>query len=135
MPKIGRALLSVHDDKRRVIDLATQLLRLGFQLDTTQGTTAVLSEAGIEHRLVNKVHEGRPHLQDRTKNDGYTYRVNTTAGRQAITDSKLIRKTALQYKVPYDTTLNGAFATVQALPVDPVSEVISLQERLQRIQH
>ncbi|XAV89006.1 MAG: carbamoyl-phosphate synthase large subunit [Candidatus Symbiodolus clandestinus] len=136
MPKIGRALLSVHDgDKRRVVDLATQLLGLGFQLDATQGTAAVLSEAGIEHRLVNKVHEGRPHLQDRTKNGEYTYMVNTTAGRQAIADSKLIRKTALQYKVPYDTTLNGAFATVQALPVDPVSEVISLQERLQRIQH
>ncbi|WP_253307003.1 carbamoyl-phosphate synthase large subunit [unidentified bacterial endosymbiont] len=134
MPKIGRALLSVHElDKRRVVELATQLLQLGFQLDATHGTAVVLGEAEINPRLVNKVHEGRPHLQDRIKNGEYTYIVNTTAGRQAISDSKLIRKTAVQYKVPYDTTLNGAFATVQAMQTDPISQVVSLQERHQQI--
>ena len=48
---------------------------------------------------MNKVHEGRPHIQDRIKNGEYTYIINTTAGRQAIEDSKLIRRSALQYKV------------------------------------
>ena len=62
-------------------------------------------EAGIDPRLVNKVHEGRPHIQDRIKNGEYTYTINTTEGRQAIEDSKLIRRSALQYKVHYDTTL------------------------------
>ena len=57
-----------------------------------------LGEAGINPRLVNKVHEGRPHIQDRIKNGEYDYIVNTTAGRQAIEDSKLIRRSALQYK-------------------------------------
>ncbi|NJD86185.1 hypothetical protein EWM60_17525, partial [Candidatus Erwinia dacicola] len=51
---------------------------------------AVLKAAGIEVRQVNKVHEGRPHIQDRLKNGEYAYIVNTTAGRQAIEDSKLI---------------------------------------------
>ncbi|SUB18486.1 Carbamoyl-phosphate synthase large chain [Pantoea agglomerans] len=49
-------------------------------------------------------------------------------GRQAIEDSKLIRRSALQYKVHYDTTLNGGFATAMALNADPTEQVISVQE-------
>ncbi|MGL5768834.1 MAG: carbamoyl-phosphate synthase large subunit, partial [Plesiomonas shigelloides] len=91
VPRQGRALLSVrHGDKKRVIDLAAKLLKLGFELDATHGTAVVLGEAGINPRLVNKVHEGRPHIQDRIKNGEYTYIINTAEGRQAIEDSKLL---------------------------------------------
>ena len=129
MRKSGRALLSVREgDKERVVDLAAKLLKQGFELDATHGTAIVLGEAGINPRLVNKVHEGRPHIQDRIKNGEYTYIINTTAGRQAIEDSKLIRRSALQYKVHYDTTLNGGFATAMALNADATEKVISVQE-------
>ena len=129
MKKQGRALLSVREgDKERVVDLAAKLLKFGFELDATHGTAIVLGEAGINPRLVNKVHEGRPHIQDRIKNGEYTYIINTTAGRQAIEDSKLIRRSALQYKVHYDTTLNGGFATAMALNADATEKVISVQE-------
>ena len=77
---------------------------------------------------MNKVHEGRPHIQDRIKNGEYDYIVNTTAGRQAIEDSKVIRRSALQYKVHYDTTMNGGFATTLSLNMDPTERVISVQE-------
>jgi carbamoyl-phosphate synthase large subunit len=129
MKKSGRALLSVREgDKKRIVDLAAKLQKFGFELDATHGTAVVLGEAGINPRLVNKVHEGRPHIQDRLKNGEYSYIVNTTAGRQAIEDSKLIRRSALQYKVHYDTTLNGGFATAMALNADPTEQVISVQE-------
>lgn len=129
MKKSGRALLSVRKiDKDRVVDLAAKLLKHGFELDATHGTAVILGEAGINPRLVNKVHEGRPHIQDRIKNGEYSYIVNTTAGRQAIEDSKLIRRSALQYKVHYDTTLNGGFATAMSLNADATAQVISLQE-------
>ncbi|MBN3188157.1 carbamoyl-phosphate synthase large subunit, partial [Pectobacterium brasiliense] len=129
MKKTGRALLSVREgDKARVVDLAAKLLKYGFELDATHGTAIELGEAGINPRLVNKVHEGRPHIQDRIKNGEYTYIVNTTAGRQAIEDSKLIRRSALQYKVHYDTTLNGGFATAMSLTADPTEKVTSVQE-------
>ena len=129
MKKSGRALLSVREgDKTRVVDLAAKLLKHGFELDATHGTAIVLGEAGINPRLVNKVHEGRPHIQDRIKNGEYNYIVNTTAGRQAIEDSKLIRGSALRYKVHYDTTLNGGFATALSLSADPTDKVISVQE-------
>ncbi|MGL4456289.1 MAG: carbamoyl-phosphate synthase large subunit [Plesiomonas sp.] len=134
VPRQGRALLSVrHGDKQRVIDLAAKLLKLGFELDATHGTAVVLGEAGINPRLVNKVHEGRPHIQDRIKNGEYTYIINTAEGRQAIEDSKLLRRSALQYKVHYDTTLNGAFATAMAMAADPAANVISVQEMHRKI--
>ncbi|UDN36691.1 carbamoyl-phosphate synthase large subunit [Proteus sp. NMG38-2] len=134
MKKKGRALLSVREgDKKRVVDLATKLLKSGFELDATHGTAIVLGEAGINPRLVNKVHEGRPHIEDRIKNGEYDYIVNTTSGRQAIEDSKIIRRSALRYKVHYDTTLNGGFATTLSLTADPTSSVISVQEMHRKI--
>ncbi|QEZ91150.1 carbamoyl-phosphate synthase large subunit [Proteus sp. CD3] len=134
MKKKGRALLSVRTgDKKRVVDLATKLLKSGFELDATHGTAIVLGEAGINPRLVNKVHEGRPHIEDRIKNGEYDYIVNTTSGRQAIEDSKIIRRSALRYKVHYDTTLNGGFATTLSLTADPTESVISVQEMHKKI--
>ncbi|MBQ0214129.1 carbamoyl-phosphate synthase large subunit [Proteus vulgaris] len=134
MKKKGRALLSVREgDKKRVVDLATKLLKSGFELDATHGTAIVLGEAGINPRLVNKVHEGRPHIEDRIKNGEYDYIVNTTSGRQAIEDSKIIRRSALRYKVHYDTTLNGGFATTLSLTADTTASVISVQEMHKKI--
>jgi carbamoyl-phosphate synthase large subunit len=137
VPTIGRALLSVRNsDKKRVAKLAKNLVDLGYEIDATHGTMIVLQEAGINARLVNKVHEGRPHILDRTKNGEYTYMVNTTEGRIAIEDSRQLRRAALRYKVNYTTTLKGAFATCQAHLADPTAPdatVNSVQELHKRI--
>ncbi|CAH8182899.1 MULTISPECIES: carbamoyl-phosphate synthase large subunit [Vibrio] len=128
-PEGGRALLSVREgDKQRVVDLASKLVKLGYQLDATHGTAVILGEAGINPRLVNKVHEGRPHILDRIKNNEYTYIINTAAGRQAIEDSKVLRRGALAEKVNYTTTLNAAFATCMSHTADAKSSVTSVQE-------
>ncbi|OOE37662.1 carbamoyl phosphate synthase large subunit [Salinivibrio kushneri] len=131
----GRALLSVrNNDKQRVVDLAAKLLKLGFELDATHGTAVILGEAGINPRLVNKVHEGRPHILDRIKNGEYSYIVNTTEGRQAIEDSKVLRRGALAAKVNYTTTLNAAFATCMALTAADMSKVNPVQSLHARVQ-
>ncbi|CAM3516982.1 carbamoyl-phosphate synthase large subunit [Vibrio aerogenes] len=133
-PEGGRALISVRaGDKQRVVDLAHQLLELGYHLDATHGTAVVLGEAGINPRLVNKVHEGRPHILDRIKNNEYTYIINTASGRQAIEDSKVLRRGALAEKVNYTTTLNAAFATAMAHTANPKNSVISVQEMHRKI--
>ncbi|MBY6224470.1 carbamoyl-phosphate synthase large subunit [Ferrimonas balearica] len=129
VPKNGRALLSVRNgDKRRAVDLAQKLIELGYELDATHGTAVALGEAGINPRLVNKVHEGRPHILDRIKNGEYSYIVNTTEGRQAIEDSRQLRRGALQHKVNYTTTMNAAFASCMAHTADDRSNVTSVQE-------
>jgi len=130
----GRALISVRDaDKVRVIDLARKLTEAGFELDATRGCHKVLEEAGIECRKVNKVFEGRPHILDRIKNGEYNYIVNTVEGRQAIEDSKVLRRGALQYKANYTTTLNAAFATCLANTADDRGTVESVQNLHKRI--
>ncbi|WP_076542840.1 carbamoyl-phosphate synthase large subunit [Shewanella sp. UCD-KL21] len=134
VPKSGRALISVRNsDKARVAELAAKLIKLGYEIDASHGTAVVLGEAGINPRLVNKVHEGRPHILDRIKNGEYTYIINTTEGRQAIEDSRQIRRGALRYKVNYTTTMNAAFATCMAHSADDRNNVNSVQELHERI--
>ncbi|QCI17551.1 carbamoyl-phosphate synthase large subunit [Buchnera aphidicola (Acyrthosiphon lactucae)] len=134
MKKSGRILLSVRDDdKNNIVNLAVKLKKIGFKIDATKGTSIALRKSGISSRLVNKVHEGRPHIQDRLKNGEYSYIVNTTSSHQGIKDSKLICRSALQYKVHYDTTVNGAFATVMALNENPIKNIKSLQEMHKKI--
>ncbi|WNC69919.1 carbamoyl-phosphate synthase large subunit [Thalassotalea nanhaiensis] len=135
LPKTGRALISVRNsDKERVVDLAKQLVALGFKLDATHGTAVILGEADIPVRLVNKVHEGRPHIVDRIKNSEYSYIINTTEGRKAIEDSKQIRGSALRYKATYTTTLNAGFAVCMAHSADDRNKVNSIQELHERCQ-
>ncbi|KEY90567.1 carbamoyl-phosphate synthase large chain [Candidatus Photodesmus katoptron] len=127
---IKRALLSVcKGDKGRIADLALKLEKIGYELDATYGTAIVLREAGMNPRIVNKVHEGHPHVLDRIQNNEYTYIVNTVSGRQAIKDSKILRRAALTEKVNYATTLNAAFATCMAHSASNYSNLlISIQE-------
>ena len=70
----------------------------------TDGTAKALSAAGIACRRVNKVREGRPHIVDMIKNDEINLIVNTTEGKQAIRESRSIRREAVHRKVTYYTT-------------------------------
>ncbi|MGJ8526774.1 Carbamoyl-phosphate synthase large chain [Halomonadaceae bacterium LMG 33818] len=113
-PKV--AFLSVRNpDKVAVISVAQSLITLGFELIATRGTAKALADAGLPVKPVNKVSEGRPHIVDLLKNGEVQYIVNTTEGRQAISDSSEIRRTALASKVPYATTIAGASAVCLAL--------------------
>jgi carbamoyl-phosphate synthase large subunit len=62
------------------------------------------------------------------KNDEIALIVNTTEGRQAITDSASIRRSALQRRVTYTTTLAGAEALCTALMQGAISEVYRVQD-------
>jgi carbamoyl-phosphate synthase large subunit len=111
LPQSGRAFLSVKDsDKPGVVGLGASLIALGFRLVGTRGTARVLTEAGIECAVVNKVAQGRPHVVDLLKNEQIDLIVNTTEGHKSIRDSAMIRRLALQNKVCYTTTLTGGEA-------------------------
>jgi len=116
LPTSGRVFLSVRDDdKAATIELAHELQTLNFSLVATSGTAKFLKEAGLNCDVINKVLEGRPHIVDSLKNDEIDLIINTTEGKQAIKDSFTIRRTALQHKVTYTTTMAGARAMVLAL--------------------
>ncbi|MEN8220093.1 MAG: carbamoyl-phosphate synthase large subunit [Pseudomonadota bacterium] len=135
LPRSGLAFLSVRDaDKNAAVDVTRELVALGFDLLATQGTAQLIDSAGIPCTLVNKVTEGRPNIVDRIKNDEISFIVNTTEGKQAIADSFAIRRTALQYKVTYTTTIAGARATVLALKALDATDVNRLQDLHKELQ-
>ena len=129
IPVSGSAFLSVRErDKHSVAELAKKLLDLDFRLVATKGTAAIIQQAGLEVELVNKVKEGRPHIVDMIKSDKINLIVNTTEGRQAISDSSTIRSSAEQHRVYYTTTMAGGNAVCEALEFGGDIQVRSLQE-------
>ena len=128
VPESGRAFISVREgDKPGAVNLARDLLELGFKVCATRGTAKVMADADLEVEVVNKVLEGRPHVVDMLKSDQIQFVVNTTEGRQAINDSAQIRKAALANKVCYTTTLSGGEALVSGRKFGEQREVRSLQ--------
>lgn len=130
------AFLSVRDnDKSRIGEIAKRLIALGFQIVATRGTAAVIQAAGIGCERVFKVAEGRPHIVDYIKNHEIDFIVNTTEGKVAIADSFEIRRSALQYKVSYTTTLSGAEAACLAMKYEDRETVTRLQDLLARFSY
>jgi carbamoyl-phosphate synthase large subunit len=130
LPLAGTAFISVKEaDKEFAVEPAKQLVKMGFDIIATRGTAKYLRAAGLPVKVVNKVLEGRPHVVDALKNGEVQLVFNTTEGAQALADSLSIRRTALQQKVPYYTTMAGAAAATQAIAALRAGtlEVASLQ--------
>ncbi len=133
LPLVGKVFISTNDrDKENVVLIAKDLIDLGFTIIATAGTRQVLQAHGLEVELVLKLHEGRPNVADVIKNKQIQLIVNTPSGEEAQADGRLIRRTALTYKVPMVTTLAGAKATaaaIRSLQSQPL-EVKALQDYL-----
>lgn len=116
LPLKGTVFVSMSDrDKSAAVDVVREFITLGFTVMATQGTRQVLQEQGLEIQSVLKLHEGRPHVLDAIKNQKIQLIINTPSGEEAHTDARLIRRTALAYKIPIITTIAGAKATVAAI--------------------
>jgi carbamoyl-phosphate synthase large subunit len=130
LPKTGCVFVSVKDaDKPWVLEPVKLLLGLGFKVMATGGTATYLQGEGLPIEHVKKVLEGRPHIVDAMKNGEVQLVFNTTEGRQSLTDSFELRRTALMMKIPYYTTAAGALAAAQAIvaTVEDTLEVRPLQ--------
>jgi carbamoyl-phosphate synthase large subunit len=116
LPAQGKAFLSVRDhDKAMALPIARRLVENGFTLIATRGTAAYLSNAGIAVETVNKVAEGSPHIVDAIHAGAIAMVINTTDGAQAVADSFPIRRTALECRVPYFTTIAAAGAAAEGI--------------------
>jgi carbamoyl-phosphate synthase large subunit len=116
LPRGGTVFVSMNDrDKAAATAVVKDFIDLGFKVMATDGTRNVLREHGLDVELVLKLHEGRPHVLDAIKNQKIQLIVNTPSGEEAHTDAKLIRRSALAYKIPIITTLAGAKATAAAI--------------------
>ncbi|MEH2116555.1 carbamoyl-phosphate synthase large subunit [Nostoc sp.] len=116
LPLTGTVFVSMSDrDKAAASGVVKEFIDLGFTVMATLGTRRVLIEQGLNIELVLKLHEGRPHVLDAIKNKKIQLIINTPSGEEAQTDARLIRRTALAYKIPIITTIAGAKATVAAI--------------------
>lgn len=113
----GTVFVSMSDrDKMAAVPVVKELMDLGFKVVATSGTRHVLRENGLEDvELVLKVHEGRPHVIDWIKNEQIQFIINTPTGEESQADGRMIRRTALDYKLPIITTIAGAKATLAAI--------------------
>ncbi len=116
LPRDGTLFVSVRDeDKQRILAPVKRLADLGFKVLATGGTARFLAENGVAAQKINKVQEGRPHVEDAIRNRQVQLVFNTTDSAKAISDSKSLRRATLMQKVPYYTTLSGADAVAEAI--------------------
>ena len=124
LPVKGNVFISVRDaDKPAVVSLAQRLLSLGFSILATSGTAAFLSENNVECTMVNKISQGRPHLLDKVQDNEIQWIINTSMGSRTTEDSYTIRRSALDYHLPYSTTASGALSMVMALETVKEKEI------------
>jgi len=131
LPLSGTVFVSMSDrEKPGIVPVIKDLMELGFHVVATEGTRKTLKENGLDVELVLKLHEGRPHVLDAIKNQKIQLIINTPTGEDAQADGRLIRRSALGYKIPIITTISGARATaaaIRSLQSQPL-EVKALQD-------
>ncbi|ODU09771.1 MAG: carbamoyl phosphate synthase large subunit [Rubrivivax sp. SCN 71-131] len=130
LPRSGTVVITVKNaDKARAVDVARDLVALGFTVVATKGTAAAIAAAGIPVKVVNKVKDGRPHIVDMIK-AGEIQLVLTTVDetRAAIADSRHIRTAALANRITYYTTMAGAEAATEAMKHQSGLAVLSVQD-------
>jgi carbamoyl-phosphate synthase large subunit len=131
LPLKGGVLFSVKDpDKAAALPVAQGFAAEGFNLYATAGTAAFLQKHGLKVTKVYKIREGRPHIIDCVKNQEIHLLINTPEGRYTPADSYSIRRAALEYNIPYTTTIAAARATLESIHAMKQGklEVKSLQE-------
>ncbi len=116
LPLKGKIFISMADvHKKRMIEPARKLRRMGYQIVCTSGTARVFQEAGLDVEVVRKVQEGRPNLLDLMANGEIQLIFNTPSGKGARSDEGRIRASSVSYGVPCVTTMPGCSAVVNAL--------------------
>ncbi len=131
LPLSGAIFVTVNDhDKANVVPIARRFHGLGFRIFGTEGTARYLRARGVPTERVLKVHEARPNAIDLLVSGRVQLLINTPLGKLSQQDDYIIRRSALQHRVPYTTTLSGASAACDAIIAlkSRAGEVRALQE-------
>jgi len=118
LPIRGNVFVSVkNNDKKELVPIAKKLLKLGFKLLGTVGTTNFLLKNNIFIKKINKISEGSPHVVDFLKINKINLVINTTEGKTSTGDSYVMRRNTLITNTPYYTTIKGANAAVNSIEI------------------
>jgi len=116
IPVEGNIFISISkDQKDEVVQIAKKLKEIGLNLYGTSGTVDYLTEAGIPAQLVRKVQEGSPNVIDLLRRGEIRMIINTPTDKQSRQDHYQIMRVAVDYGVPYITTIQAARAAAMAI--------------------
>jgi carbamoyl-phosphate synthase large subunit len=126
-------LISVAEkDREQVTQVAERFKALGFRIIATRGTYFHLVKNKIKAEIINKLHQGRPNIEDAIKNKQLSLIINTpTSSKVSNRDDSYVRKAAIKHGVPYLTTLTAALAAATGIEEKKKiknEQVLSLQE-------
>ena len=116
LPQTGKVFISVRDEhKEKARAIAHRLHKIGFQIMATKGTAAYFEMQNIPSEVINKVQEGSPHVADAIQCGEVAMVINTPTDAHSQADSYYIRRNALDFQIPYFTTIAGADAAVEGI--------------------
>lgn len=116
LPRSGNVFLSVTDDlKYDILPVARTFVKNGLSIYGTAGTVEFLSKNGIPVNLVRKVQQGSPNVIDMLRNGEVSLIINNFADKQSRQDHMQIMRTAVDYGIPYITTIQAAVAAAEAI--------------------
>ncbi|MDD3932884.1 MAG: carbamoyl-phosphate synthase large subunit [Methanoculleus sp.] len=116
LPTAGNIFISVTDEqKEELLPVARKLRELGLSLYGTSGTVDFLTQNGVEANLVRKVQEGSPNVIDAMRSGSIRLIINTPADKASRQDHIQIMRAAVDYGIPYITTLQAARAAAMAI--------------------
>lgn len=116
LPTSGAVLITLSDeDKASSLPIVKKFEQLGFKIFATKGTYKFFKDKGVEAKLIEKLHEGRPNIVDAIKNKEIQLVINTPSGKIGKTDDSYIRKAAIKYKIPYITTIAAASSAIRGI--------------------
>jgi carbamoyl-phosphate synthase large subunit len=123
LPRTGRVFISVRDaDKPWLEPIVRGLAALGLELVATGGTARYIERLGLACETVNKVAQGSPHVLDLMRGNSISAVINTP-DENGTADSFSIRRTALELRLAFFTTMAGAQAAVEAMTALKLSEL------------
>jgi carbamoyl-phosphate synthase large subunit len=119
----GKILVTVADkDKPEVVAIIEGFHWLGYELVATSGTAALVRSLGIDVTEVRKLAEGSQDILRLIRSGECAAVVNTpTLGKTVDRDGFLIRRAAVEARVPCLTSLDTALAVVTALRASAIA--------------
>ncbi|MHC1687409.1 MAG: carbamoyl-phosphate synthase large subunit [Methanothrix sp.] len=116
LPLEGVVFISVKDDDKAAVAVAAKKLsEAGLKIIATDNTAEYLKKSGIAVERVNKIFNGSPNVLDYMKRGEVKLIINTPTTKQSVKDGYQIRRSAVDYHVPYITTIQAAQAAADAI--------------------
>jgi len=124
LPLKGNIFISVTDElKQGILTIARSFVETGLHLYGTSGTVDFLVQNNIPANLLRKVKEGSPNVVDMIRAGQINLIINNYGDKQSRHDHVRIMRVAVDYGIPYITTLQAANAASQAIKTIKTEEL------------